>query len=84
ACNKVVILDVKKRSDAETMPFEFRIKQISAFGIGFEILEQIHKFPFPIQQLIISEVYAIEKRLEKGKETPGLMSPSCHCFFFRR
>ncbi|CAG8787741.1 31480_t:CDS:2, partial [Gigaspora margarita] len=65
ACNKVVMLDVKKQLDTENMAFEFHTKQISAFGVGSEILEQIHKFPFPIQQLIVSEVYTMQKAYKK-------------------
>ena len=70
--------------DAENTAFEFRTKQISAFGIDYEALNQIRKFPFPIQQLIVSEVHAVEKRIEKGKDVPNLVSPNCYCLFFRR
>ncbi|RHZ83995.1 hypothetical protein Glove_86g101 [Diversispora epigaea] len=68
ACHKIIALDAKKRSDAEYIAFEFRTKQISVVDIDFEIIDQIHKFPFPIQQKIVSEVHAVEKRIEKGKD----------------
>ena len=57
--------------DSENTAFEFRTKRILAFGVDCETLDQIHKFPFPIQQLIVSEVHAVEKRIEKEKLVPG-------------
>ena len=84
ACNKIVTLDTKKRSDSEYVAFEFRTKKISAIGIDYEILDEIHKFPYPVQKLVVEEVLAVEKRLEKGKEPPGLISLDCQCLFFRR
>ncbi|RHZ51825.1 hypothetical protein Glove_469g15 [Diversispora epigaea] len=68
--------------DAEYIAFEFRTKQISVVGIDFEIIDQIHKFPFPIQQKIVSEVHAVEERIEKGKDVPVLTSLNCYCLFF--
>ncbi|RHZ68590.1 hypothetical protein Glove_294g103 [Diversispora epigaea] len=41
-------------------------------------------FPFPIQQKIVSEVHAVEKRIEKGKDVPVLTSLNCYCLFFRQ
>ncbi|RHZ68669.1 hypothetical protein Glove_294g63 [Diversispora epigaea] len=72
ACHKIIALDTKKRSDIEYIAFEFHTKQISVVGIDFEIIGQIHKFPFSIQQKIVSEVHAVEKRIEKGKDVPVL------------
>lgn len=62
---------MKKRSDAEYAAFEFRTKKGLVIGVNYEILEEVHKFPFPIQQKIIGEVYAVEKRMEKGKVALG-------------
>ncbi|RHZ67799.1 hypothetical protein Glove_299g65 [Diversispora epigaea] len=84
ACHKIIAFDTKKRSDAEYIAFEFHTKQISVIGIDFEIIDQIHKFPFPIQQKIVSEVHAVEKRIEKGKDVPVLTSLNCYCLFFRQ
>lgn len=75
---------MKKQSDAEHTAFEFRTKRISVIGVDYEILDQIHKLPFPLQQLIINEIHAVEKRIEKGKEAPGLLSLNCNCLFFHR
>lgn len=75
---------MKKSSDAEYTAFEFRVKKISVVGVDQEILEEIRQFPFPIQQLIVREACAVEGRIEKGKEAPGLVSLYCHCLFFRR
>ena len=58
--------------------------KISVDDIDCEILDEIHKFPFPIQQIIVSEVCAVEKRIEHGKVAPGLISLECHCLFFRK
>ncbi|RHZ63302.1 hypothetical protein Glove_330g7 [Diversispora epigaea] len=84
ACHKIIALDTKKQSDAEYIVFEFRTKQISVVGIDFKIIGQIHKFPFPIQQKIVSEVHTVEKRIEKGKDVPVLTSLNCYCLFFRQ
>ncbi|CAG8845177.1 17269_t:CDS:2, partial [Gigaspora margarita] len=54
----VLTINKKKQLDAENTAFEFHTKQISAFGVNYEILNQIYKFPFPVQQLIVSEVHA--------------------------
>jgi hypothetical protein len=84
ACHKVVALDEKKRSDSERVAYEFRIKKISAVGIDDEVLQEIHKFPFPVQQMLINEFCAVELRIAKGKAAPGLTHLSCNCLFFHR
>ncbi|GES76067.1 hypothetical protein GLOIN_2v1776807 [Rhizophagus clarus] len=84
ACYKIVALDEKKRSDSEYVSFEFRTKNISAIGIDHVILHEIHKFPFPVQQMLVNEFNAVQGRIEKGKPTPGLISLNCNCLFFRR
>jgi hypothetical protein len=33
--------------------------------------------------MIVSEVHAVEKRIEKGKDVPVLTSLNCYCLFFR-
>lgn len=55
ACHKIAELDKKKRSDSEHVAYEFRTKRISAIGIDDEILQEVHKFPFPIQQMLVNE-----------------------------
>ncbi|PKK55468.1 hypothetical protein RhiirC2_802261, partial [Rhizophagus irregularis] len=84
ACQKIVALDKKKRADSEHVAYEFRTKKISAIGIDDEILDEIHKFPFPVQQMLINEFCAVEGRIEKGKAAPGLTSLNCNCLFFHR
>lgn len=84
SCHKIVELDKKKCLDSENVAFEFRIKKISVFGVDSDMLSEIHKLPYPIQQLIINELCAVEGRIEKGKATPGLISLSCECLFFCR
>ncbi|CAB4382780.1 unnamed protein product [Rhizophagus irregularis] len=49
AAHKVVNVDCKKKSEAESASFDFRIKKISAYGVDVDILEEIQKFPFPFQ-----------------------------------
>ena len=39
----------KKRSGSEHVAYEFRTKRISVIGIDDEILQEIYKFPFPVQ-----------------------------------
>ncbi|RHZ77856.1 hypothetical protein Glove_170g30 [Diversispora epigaea] len=84
ACHKVVALDQKKRTDSEYVAFEFRTKKISVIGVDDEILNELHKFPFPIQRMLADEICAVEKRLEKGKATPGLTLLYCNCSFYHR
>ena len=84
ACHKIVELDIKKRSDAELAAFNSRTKMLSVADADYEILAEIHKFPFPIQRMLVDELCAVAKRLEKGKEAPGLMSVECHCLFHHR
>ncbi len=49
-----------------------------------DIIKEIHKFPFPIQCLLIKEACAVIDRIEKGKCTSGLTSLDCHCLFRNR
>ncbi|CAG8820899.1 8940_t:CDS:2, partial [Cetraspora pellucida] len=56
----------------------------SAYGVDNDIMEEIHKFPFPFQNLLIREACSVINRLEKGKGTPGLTSLDCHCLFYNR
>ena len=81
AVHNIVNIDCKKRSDSERVAFEFNIKKISAYGVENNIIEEIHKFPFPLQQLLIKEARAVMDRVEKGKGAPGLTSLDCHCLF---
>ncbi|CAB5149720.1 unnamed protein product [Rhizophagus irregularis] len=82
ACNNIVVLDDKKQIDSECVTYEFRTKKISFIGVDDEILTEIHKFPFPVQQMIIKEYCAVDGRLEKGKTAPGLTSLNCYCRMF--
>ncbi|RHZ86811.1 hypothetical protein Glove_44g33 [Diversispora epigaea] len=84
ASYKIVALDQKKRAESENTAFNFRTKKISAYGVDDEFLEEIHKFPFPVQQMLIKEIGAVMDRLEKGKCVPGLTSLECHCLFHNR
>ncbi|RHZ76277.1 hypothetical protein Glove_199g214 [Diversispora epigaea] len=84
ASYKIVALDQKKRAESENTAFNFQTKKISAYGVDDEFLEEIHKFPFPVQQMLIKEIGAVMDRLEKGKCVPGLTSLECHCLFHNR
>jgi hypothetical protein len=48
------------------------------------VLEQVHLFPFPVQELIIGEAREMSARIEKGKPPPEMVVPECHCLFFSR
>ncbi|RHZ67797.1 hypothetical protein Glove_299g115 [Diversispora epigaea] len=82
--HNIVNIDYKKRSESESVAFNFRIKKVSAYDVDNSILEKIHKFPFPFQNLIIKEACVIMCRIEKGKGMPGLTSLDCHCLFCNR
>ncbi|PKC57479.1 hypothetical protein RhiirA1_472440 [Rhizophagus irregularis] len=58
AVQNIVNIDLKKRSDSEKVAFDFRTKKISAHGVEDDIIEEIHKFPFPLQRLIVKEACA--------------------------
>ena len=49
-----------------------------------DIIEEIHKFPFPFQHLLVKEARAVMDRIEKGKGALGLSSLNCHCIFRNR
>ncbi|CAG8461120.1 13493_t:CDS:2 [Cetraspora pellucida] len=55
--------------------------KISVVGLDFKILDELHKFSFPIQQLLADEVCAVEKRIENDKAAPGLTSLDSYCWF---
>jgi hypothetical protein len=84
AVHNIIDIDRKKRSDSERAAFEFRTKKISAYGVDDDIIEEIHKFPFPLQQLLVKEACAVMDRIEKGKGAPGLSSLNCYCLFRNR
>src|SRR5437764_3761198 len=84
AVKNIVDIDYKKRSDSERAAFDFCTKKISAYGVNDDIIEEIHKFPFPIQRLIVNEACAVMDRVEKGKSAPGLTSLNCYCLFRNR
>lgn len=48
------------------------------------MLEEIRKFPYPFQQLLVKEACAVMGRLEKGKGAPGLTLLECYCLFRSR
>ena len=70
--------------DSERVAFDFRMKKILAYNVEDEILEEIHKFPCPIQKMLNQEACAVMDRLMKGKNAPGLISFDCHCLFRNR
>ncbi|CAG8509342.1 15205_t:CDS:2 [Cetraspora pellucida] len=84
ACNKIIKLDYKKELDSEKTAINFFQKCISIFDFNDETIEQIHKFPYPIQKLMTSEITAMNKRVEKRKLLPNLIAPKCTCLFFCR
>src|SRR3954469_11657811 len=75
-------LNDKKRLDSEKITFSFCSKYISVTGLDDEILKQIHKFPYPIQKLIVSETVGVMTRIDKGKLPPSLAVSVYHCIFF--
>ncbi|CAG8839853.1 5041_t:CDS:1, partial [Racocetra persica] len=38
--------------------FEFHTKRILAFGVDHKILNKVHKFPYPIQKMVVDEIFA--------------------------
>ncbi|CAG8799295.1 2186_t:CDS:2, partial [Dentiscutata erythropus] len=84
ACQILLELDNKKIMAAKETAIEFHTKKISLTNIRLEVLNEIHKFPFLLQRLVLEEVHAIAKRLEEGKCLPNLVSTECLCRFFNQ
>lgn len=84
ASHGIAELDNKRRAASEKVALTFRTKKISLVLLDEDILQEIHKFPFPIQKLIGNEALAVNDRLEKGKPPPNLLTAECHCRFFAR
>jgi len=57
---------------------------VSAYGVDNEIVEEIQKFPYPFQKLLIKEACAVMNRIESGKNAPGLTSLDCDCLFMNK
>ena len=53
-------------------------KKIDAEAVAFE---EICKFPYPMQLMLVKEACAVTDRLAKGKGAPGLTSLNCCCTF---
>ncbi|RHZ83539.1 hypothetical protein Glove_91g5 [Diversispora epigaea] len=70
AVHNIVDIDYKKRSDSERVAFDFRTKKVSAYRIDDNIIEEIHKFPFSLQNLLVKETCAVMDRIEKDKGPP--------------
>ncbi|RHZ45070.1 hypothetical protein Glove_692g37 [Diversispora epigaea] len=66
---------IKKGTDSEYVAFEFRTKKISVMGVDDEILNEFHKFPFPVQRMLADEAC---------KAAPGITSLHCNCIFYHR
>jgi hypothetical protein len=52
--------------------------------VSDDVIQEIHKFPFPIQKLLGDEALAVNGRLEQGKAPPNLITAECNCHFFVR
>ena len=66
---------------SEYAAFNFYTKKVSAYGVDNEIVEEIQKFSYPIQKLLIKEACAVMNRIENGKSAPDLTSLDCDCLF---
>ncbi|CAG8841399.1 28837_t:CDS:1, partial [Gigaspora margarita] len=58
AAYKVVALNLKKKIDAEVVAFDFRLKKVSVYGIDNKIIEEICKFPYSMQLILVKEACA--------------------------
>ncbi|GBC09883.1 hypothetical protein RclHR1_00920001 [Rhizophagus clarus] len=63
AAHNIINVDCKKRSESEVTAFDFHTKKISAYGVDNDIIEEIHKFPFPLQRLLVEEARAVMSRI---------------------
>ncbi|PKK75858.1 hypothetical protein RhiirC2_773113 [Rhizophagus irregularis] len=59
AVQNIINVDLKKYSNSEKVAFDFRTKKISAYGVEDNIIEEIPKFPFSLQRLIVKEACTI-------------------------
>ncbi|CAG8785324.1 9185_t:CDS:2, partial [Cetraspora pellucida] len=76
---KSCILYCMEHTDAGSLESYTEIKFF--VGLDSEILDELHKFPFSIQQLLADEACAMKKRIENGKAAPRLTSLDCYCWF---
>jgi len=51
---------------------------------GTEQYLEMHRFPVPIQKLLLDQSNAMHKRISAGKVPPTLSEISCSCGFFRK
>ena len=79
--HNIVDVDCKKQSDSERDVFNFHIKKVSVYDIDDNIIEEIHKFFFLLQNLLIKEACAIMNKIKKGKGILGLIIPNYYCLF---
>ena len=84
ACVKIDEMDDKKERQRRREEANFHSKRISVMDLPETVLEQVHLFPFPIQELIIGEAHEMSRRIEKGKAPPDKTQPECNCLFFSR
>ncbi|RHZ86875.1 hypothetical protein Glove_43g65 [Diversispora epigaea] len=78
-----LLLQVTSTNALESFHSELKRTTSPQHGIiDEEILQEIHKFPFPVQKMLIEEACAVEKRLEKGKSALNLTSVNCYCSFY--
>ncbi|RUS27873.1 hypothetical protein BC938DRAFT_482614 [Jimgerdemannia flammicorona] len=78
-CQKIVVADNKRESSAALVACRFRSK-LTIAAVPDDILNELHRFPFPIQKLMAGEALAVANRVAKGKQAPDLTKPKCHLF----
>ncbi|PKY58489.1 hypothetical protein RhiirA4_480449 [Rhizophagus irregularis] len=67
AVQNIINIDLKKHSNSEKVAFDSYTKKIFDYSVKDDIIEEIHKFPFLLQRLIVKEACAVINKLEKGK-----------------
>lgn len=73
-----------KEAQCKRAEEDFYTRRISMMDLSETVLEQVHMFPFPVQELIIGEAREMSARIQKGKAPPELTTPECNCLFFSR
>lgn len=83
-CIKIDEVDNMKEAQCKRAEENFCTKRISEMHLSETVLEQVHMFPFPVQELIIGEAREMRSRIQKSKAPPELTTPECNCLFFSR
>lgn len=81
---RIADIDEGRKAKSKKAENDYHTKCLSIHNVPEDVLREIQRLPFPIQDLITGEASAMSLRIEKGKPPPELDEPECDCIFFQR